>query len=349
MRRALLAAAGGSSAFVNPWISIDRLLTMLAGGVTKDAGNPVLPKGTAGQWDDWGVRELSPVIDENGLVVTEADGIWGYYAGFPDGTGTDPWKIGLAKSTDLGATWTRYGSNPVASPAGTGWYQNDVSQPSVVKRNDGTWVMLATGRNSGDVDSIGCLSSTDGLAWIDEGVKLGLGDFLDGATAITELGVPSMIHRSAGDWLVIVEGLKSGVTNGWRVWGATAPDPTGTWTVLNSGQPLLSPTGSGFESVGVANMHLIENSPGHYAAIYNGISTPAPEWKVGFAYGSTLTALTRYASNPILAKGAGGQWDDLQTEATFLLKEPWNNALRFLYQGFDDPTGSMQVGLATAA
>lgn len=344
--RRLLLGGGGGSFVVQRWIPIATLLAYLDGGLTKDAGNPVLSKGSAGQWDDYGVRELSPVIDENGLLVTEPDGLWAYYAGFPDATGAAPWQIGLAKSTDDGATWTRYGSNPVVAPAGSGWYQNDVTQPSVVKLDDGSRVMLAAGRNSSDVDSIGCLSSADGLTWVDEGQKLVLADFNDGGATLTEIGVPSLIHRNAGDWLMLCEVLSNSATSAWRIYGATASDPTGTWTPLNSGAPLMGPTGAGWEGRGVANPHVIENTAGHYALIYNGIAASPLKWQVGFAYGSDLTNLTRYSGNPIVSKGAPGQWDDDQTEASFLPKEPSRGNLRLWYQGFDDADGSMQIGLA---
>lgn len=342
MRRLLLAAGGGGSFAASTSIPTATLLGYLAGGFTRAAGNPILPKGSSGQWDDWGVRELRPVVDTNGLMVAESDGIWAYYVGFPDGTSTGPSQIGLAKSTDGGASWTRYGSNPVVSNGGTGWYQNDVLQPSVLKLDDGTRVMLAAGRTSGDVDSIGCLTSTDGLSWSDAGQKLTLASFNDGGATLTEMGVPSVIKRSSGDYLMLCEVLSNTAANAWRIYGATASDPTSTWTALNSGAPLLG-AGSGWESVGVANPQIIENAPGEYFLAYNGIST---YWQIGFAYGTNLASLTRYASNPVLTKGTGGQWDDQQVETNYLPKEPSRTDIRLYYQGYSAVDGSMQVGSA---
>ena len=344
MRRALLVAGGGGSFSVPRWISTATLLGYLAGGFTKSGSNPVLPKGPSGQWDDWGVRELRLVTDTKGLIVTESDGIWAYYVGFPDGTSTGPAQVGLAKSTDGGDSWTRYVSNPVIANGGTGWYQNDIAQPAPVKLDDGTRVMLAQGRNSVDTDSIGCLTSTNGLTWSDAGQKLTLSSFNDGAATLTQMGVPTLIKRSSGDWLLLCEVLSNTAANAWRIYGATATDPTSTWTVLNSGAPLLGPTGAGWESVGVANPQIIENDTGEYFLMYNGINA---YWQVGFAYGTTLTSLTRYASNPVLTKGAGGAWDDQQVESDYLPKEPTRGSLRVSYQGYSAVDGSMQVGYAT--
>jgi hypothetical protein len=346
-----MLAAGGASTLRKRWATLVDLQAPLLGGATKAAGNPVLAKGTAGQWDDWGVRELDPVIDEYGLTVCEPDGIWAYYWGRPSDVGT--MQIGLVKSTDNGLTWSRHSGNPIITPSGsgTGWYGTDILQPAVVKMADGTRIMMAAGRD-GDftTDSVGCLSSADGLVWVDEGQKLLMADFQDGVTAVVEMGVPSLIRRSAGDWLCLVEGLNAGGGGLWRVYGATASDPTGSWTPLNSGEPLLEPSASGWDSAAVANAHVVEAEPGQYLLIYNGKSVAAPDWKVGVAYGSDLTALERYVGNPIIQKGASGQWDDQQTETSFLLKEPSvaGTALRLYYQGFEDSDGSHQIGLATA-
>lgn len=209
--------------------------------------------------------------------------------------------------------------------------------------------MFAQGWDGSNLTSIGCFTSFDGLTWQDQGQKLDLGDFLDGPTAVVEMGVPDMLRLSSGTWLLLLEARTSGVTNGWRIFGATASDPTGSWTPLNSGQPLLSPTGAGWESVGVANPHANEVTPGNYVVIYNGIGSGGDtQWRVGFLSGSSLTALSRYGGNPVLQKGTSGQWDDLQTETSFLLKEPYSGALRLYYQGFDDADGSHQIGLASA-
>lgn len=327
------------------WVSNARLLSMVDGGVSKYPGNPVLAKGAIGQWDDFALRELSPVIDEVCKTSFSGDGLWGYYWGRPD-AGDGAFQIGLAKSINNGVSWTRYANNPVVVPSGSGWMQEDVFQPSVVRKNDGTFVMMAAGRNAALTKSIGCLTSTDGLSWVDRGVKLQLSDFNDGGLTISEIGVPSLIKRSSGDWLCIVECLLGSVTNGWRVYGATATDPTGVWTPLNSGQPLMSPTGAGWESVGVANAHIIESSPGEYLIIYNGIQTI---WQLGIATSTDLVTWTRHPDNPLVGPGASGEWDDQQIEACFLFKEPSSDVLRFYYQGYSAVDGSMQVGLATTS
>jgi hypothetical protein len=339
----------GSGAVTVPAITSQEMLGLRVDGFTKWTNNPVLAKGAGGAWDDWGVRELCPVIDEDGKIVTESDGIWAYYWGRPDGT-TGALKIGLAKSTDNGFTWSRYGSNPVISPSGAGgsWYETHIHQPAVIKLNDGTRLMMASGITAGGVYSMGVFTSTDGLSWSDGGQKLVLASFSDGA-AVTAIGVPSVIKRSSGDYLCLFEGLVSGITNGWRIFGATSADFTGTWTPLNSGNPLMGQTGTTWEKVGVANPHIIEVRPGEYLMVYNGHGDAGgayDQWQIGFASSSNLTTWTRYASNPVLSKSASG-WDNLQVETCFLVKED-SSYLRLYYQGFSSVDGSHQIGLAIA-
>lgn len=332
-----------------PQLTLADILAHLADGFVKYASNPILPRGGGGAWDSWGVRELEPVVNESGAVVTESDGIWGYYGGSTSAANN---KIGLAKSTDNGVTWTRYTGNPVVSATGTGWYaavSDFIGQPSTVKTLTGTRAMLAAGRDTSGNDSIGCLTSTDGLTWTDAGQKLTLASFTDGGTAIVELGVPCLFRRTS-DWAMLCEARTSGVSGGWRIYGATAPTPTGTWTPLNSGHPVLAQNGAPFtwEAWGVANPHVIITDDGYYVVLYNGVATSSSYWQVGFAYSTDLLTWTRYASNPVLTIGAGGAWDNENVESCFLWREPGASALRIFYQGYTTVDSSMQVGLATA-
>lgn len=326
-------------------LELDAILARLDIGFTKYAGNPVLPKGTSGQWDDFGVRDFRPVIDEDGLVVEEVDGIWAYFGGRGDSAGA--MDIGLAKSTDNGVTWTRYGSNPVLTNSGFGWYQNWIAQPSVVKLDDTSRLMMAQGHDGSTVSSVGCLSSADGLTWADEGQKLTLTDFDVSGTTLSQMGVPSLIKRAAGDWLCLVEGLTSGGAPQWYVFGATASDPTATWTALNSGNPLLSPVGgSGWDGYGVANAQIIEANPGTYVVAYNGMDFATQTWEIGFAYGTDLTSLTRYSGNPVVTPTEA--WEGSHLETSALLKEPSAGVLRLYYQGNSPVTGAQEIGLAMA-
>ena len=329
-----------------PTITADELVGIRVQSSSKYFSNPVIPLGAGGTWDDVQVRDMAIVIDGNGYPVVESDGLWAYYGGY-DGA---VWAIGLAKSTDNGYTWTKYVSNPVISASGVGsrWDEDAVYQPTVIKEH-GVWYMMLRGE-TGASNAIGVYTSSDGLSWSEDAVKLVLGDFLydSGPTAISEMGVPCMIKRKSGDYLVVFEGLKTGsVASEWAIFGATAPTITGAWTPLNGGLPLFGAT-TGWENDGVANAHIIQVESGDYLIAYNGYDYTVGQrkWEIGFASSSDLTSWTRYTGNPVIKVGANGAWDDIHAECSFLVKEENSSLLRLYYQGFATST-TCQIGLAT--
>lgn len=328
-------------------LSVAGLAGYYPDGFVKAAKNPLLPKGTAGAWDAWGVRDFSVLVDEAGVPAPTAGVLRGYYTGIASATG--PIGQGFASSADGGLSWVRYSGNPVIAASGVGgsWYQAGVGQGGALRRLDGTYALLATGYASGTVGSaIGLFTSTDGIAWSNGGAKLVLAQLADGVTAVTEMGVPCLLRQASGGYLVLFEALVSGISSGWRIFGATVTDPSSTWTPLNGGQPLLRPTGGGWEQTGVANPHLVEASAGRYLLAYNGRGVDN-RWRVGFATSTDLLTWTRWGGNPVLQPGAAGAWDESMAEASALIKGSSTGALRLYYQGYA-LDGSMQVGLTIA-
>jgi predicted GH43/DUF377 family glycosyl hydrolase len=78
---------------------------------TKSGSNPILEKGSGGQWDDGGV--LSPVVFDTGVVGAKRYRM--LYTGFSGTT----YQTGYAYSSD-GIAWSKGGANPVISVGGVG-------------------------------------------------------------------------------------------------------------------------------------------------------------------------------------------------------------------------------------
>ena len=310
--------------------------------------NPVLPK-RPGKWDAYGTREIAPVIDEtDGRVITGPDGkITAYYLGRNSSNGY--MAIGIAKSSDGGYTWGERLDNPVIGPSGVpgSWYQWSVQQPSVLKRSsDGLLMMMAAGWTSSAYTSgsMGVFTSTDGVNWTDQGQKLTLSQFhYDISNGIDQIGVSSIIKRSVnGDYFLLFEAIKTGASGQWRIFAATSSDFTGTWTPYNGGYPVFQETGSGWESWGVANPHLVEMSPNQFVMTYNGMA--GTTWRVGFASTTDFSTWTRYVNNPVLSPSL--PWDSTHDETGFLVKTDSGSVGKLYFQGFDS-SGAPQVGLAT--
>ena len=309
--------------------------------------NPVLPK-RPGKWDDYGTREIAPIISESdGKVEVGADGkITAYYLGRNSDMHM---AIGIAKSPDGGYTWGERLDAPVIGPSGVpgSWYQWSVQQPSVLRRSsDGLLMMMAAGWTSSAYTSgsMGVFTSTDGVNWTDQGQKLTLSQFhYDASNGIDQIGVPSIIKRSVdGDYFLLFEAIKAGASGKWRIFAATSSDFTGTWTPFNGGYPIFQETGTGWENWGVANPHMVEMAPNQFVMTYNG--TAGSNWRIGFASTTDFLNWTRYVNNPVLQPSLS--WDVTHNETSFLVKTDSSSTGFLYFQGFD-ASGAPQVGLAT--
>jgi predicted GH43/DUF377 family glycosyl hydrolase len=120
---------------------------------TKHPSNPVVePTET---WED--VALYSP------LVLRESASSWKmlYTGNNPAG----PARIGLATSTD-GVTWTKYPSNPVLSPSGSGWMAASVFASRTLVKLGGTYHLYFAGKQTElGYSKIGYASSTDLITW----------------------------------------------------------------------------------------------------------------------------------------------------------------------------------------
>ena len=116
------------------------------------AGNPVLPVGGGGSWDE---QEASAptVIQDGGLYK-----MW-YHGCTPD---YSLCSVGYATSTN-GLDWTKYAGNPVLTGTVGGWDEGVVMWPSVVK-DGGAYKMWYYGGGG----QIGLATSPDGLNWTKE-------------------------------------------------------------------------------------------------------------------------------------------------------------------------------------
>lgn len=267
--------------------------------------NPVLPV-RPGMWDSGRTREMSPVTrDSTGLLDRGPNGeLTTYYFGSDLASQTDTFQIGRATSVDNGYTWTNRSIGLAPSGVAGSWYRTDVYSPSVLREvATGNLLLMAAGQN-GDhsTTTIGAFRSTNnGSTWNDLGVQVTMSMFKkEDGSAITEFGVPRVIKRKTGDYLMVLEGQQVG-TSRWRIFAATSPSFSGPWIALNGGKPILSPGAAAWEDVGVANPQIIEVAPSSYVLAYNGRGTGAPGcWQIGFASSEDLFTWHRSPTNPDL-------------------------------------------------
>jgi beta-1,4-mannooligosaccharide phosphorylase/Secretion system C-terminal sorting domain len=231
--------------------------------------NPLLRPGTAGSFDERGVRVMTVLRDSTGYKM--------YYMGL---TNTDHHAIGLATSSN-GTTWTKYPGNPVldSGPPGT-WDSVKVSTASVYF--DGSnYVMWYTGR-SGNNGSIGLATSSDGVHWTK---YPGNPILVAGAPGSWEQGSAegAKVLR-VGNLFHMFYGGHDPALDAFHIGYAYSPDGV-TWTKY-AGNPVLS-RGSGTEwdgqSLGLMGA-IFKDDKFHLWFSGLGVSSQFPPyWQIGYA------------------------------------------------------------------
>lgn len=124
---------------------------------TRDAGNPILTVGGAGQWDDEDVADCAVI-----RMASNDYRMW-----YKGNGGALPQPIGYATSTD-GISWSKSGSNPVFTVGSGGqWDEHDIMGSDVLKLpNDPRFhLFYSANRNTDFVAGLGYASSNDGITW----------------------------------------------------------------------------------------------------------------------------------------------------------------------------------------
>ena len=129
-------------------------------------GNPVLPVGGSGDWDEM-ESDAPAVINDGGTYKMWYHGCDASYS---------TCSIGYAESPD-GINWTKYTANPVLTGTVGAWDEGQVLWPAVIK-NGGTYKMWYVSGGA-----IGLATSTDGILWTKEAGNPVLTDGWDGGGA----------------------------------------------------------------------------------------------------------------------------------------------------------------------
>ena len=193
--------------------------------LTKSGSNPVLQRGSSGDWDD---DQIYPNI----LMKVDAD--YTYYLWYSGCDGTN-YRIGLACSNNL-TTWvkpnlgliTYNGStdNNIVLDVGTGWETTFVFAADIIKVGS-TYYMFYTGYD-GTYEKIGKATSSDGKDWTKYGSNPVLTVGSSGEWDDIRLCWPSIEILNDG-WYMWFDGW-DGVGANFEVGRAKSTDQGDTWT-----------------------------------------------------------------------------------------------------------------------
>lgn len=205
-------------------------------GFSKYGSNPILSPGAGGAWDDAGVLDSWIIYDSDASLWK----MW--FRGYTGSTH----KIGYATANNPFGPWTKYGSNPILSPAD--WEGSMVILPNVMRRGAGDYVMLYAGNEPASNNArIGLATSTDGINWTKEASN----PVLDPGTGWMDVSVfsPRTLKLESGIYKLYFSGKETAFgasANGLAIssdlinWSLDADNPlmtsTRTWEGAGSGE-----------------------------------------------------------------------------------------------------------------
>lgn len=267
---------------------------------TKSPANPILDAGAPGEWDADGL-EAPFVIQESPTSYK----MW--YSGFPG------CAIGYATSSD-GIVWTKYGGNPVLTPAGDSWNNNCVIHPYLLFEG-GTykmWLLTQGDDGGGATPYIAYATSLDGITWTWDAANPLFGNTFEGWIWRPDV---RNIGGTYAMWYSLWDGMNETQTT-----YASSPNEV-TWTKY--GSPVLTGTPGTWDERHAHDPFVLENG-GIYTMWYDDNTA------IGLATSTNGITWTKPLADPVLLPGQPGlhldvnyahEWVEAQTRAgeTFLV------------------------------
>ncbi len=224
-------------------------------------------------------------------------------------------RICYCESED-GINWEKYASNPVLDVAyGDGWDSLGVETVSVIIDPAATpdqrykmWYAGVTGTDG--TYNLGYAFSPDGLTWTKHlDPILTVGGALEWDNGFLE--GPSVIKDESGYkmWYAAFDGVfEGGATDGFvNIGYATSSDGI-NWTKY-AGNPVLSVSDSGWDSIYVQDPHVIKQGS-IYHLWYGGVNQyDFFGQEIGYAVSNDGINWTKSPDNPVLKRGEMGDWD----------------------------------------
>ena len=236
--------------------------------------------------------------------------------------------------------WTKYPGNPVLTGQPGTWYAY-TSMNSVLYNTDSSRyeMWFTAGAQIQYPYTIGFAWSSDGISWNVYSPNPVLTPTPGGWDAYMVF-VPYVL-RENGQYKMWYTGCSTNQVLT-RIGYATSPDGI-NWTKHPS-NPILLPGTAPWESAAVTYPCIMPYSNG-YKMWYGGYSANFSQTALGYATSPDGITWERYAGNPVLPPGAGGQWDHVVFGPRVLFID--NNYYMF-YTGETVVYQSDKIGLATS-
>lgn len=280
-----------------------KLETLLKGRWIKQAG-AVLRPGEPGEWDDLMADCPSIFADGKGRHYI-------YYTGHS--TRDHRWGIGLCESSDL-MNWKKSGRNPVLRSGGRGEWDQRIDGPALFKHNEMYYLFYeASSSFSFSQSRLGYI--------IPYPFRKRLGALRRGARSLWKAPLSQAALHADG-----------------RAIGFATSKDMLDWE-KHPENPVLTPSGDGWDSTGVLSPH-VQSAGGVFYMFYGGCD--GKKISSGVATSGDLRHWLRKGS-PVLEPGDNGSWDDSSVLIVSVLR--LEDAYCAFYEG-QDSLNNYGIGLA---
>lgn len=227
----------------------------------------------------------------------------------------------LASASDINGPWTAYGSNPILTSGSQSWesaISNDGINAPEFYLSGGTYYLYyaVEDTSAGSYGAIGvATASTITGPYTKYASNPILVPGTGGAWDSRRVVEPSVLYDGS-QWIMAYMGEDDDVTWGEseRIGIATASDPLGPWTKVESNPLIDWGTGDDWDTKLAADPFIFEDN-GYYWIWYSGGEGSVGEfsrpWSAGLAYSTSPTSSwTKHTSNPIITYGGAGAFDE---------------------------------------
>ncbi|KAA3619566.1 MAG: T9SS C-terminal target domain-containing protein [Calditrichaeota bacterium] len=277
----------------------------------KYAGNPILPLGNTGNWDDTEAAYATVLFD--GTIHQ----MW--YSGAPQ---EDTYRIGYATSTD-GLNWIKDATNPVLGLGAAGTFDSiNLWLPAVLFDGSQYEMWYSGGLTA---SGIGFATSPDPVSWSRPGSGPVLAKGSSGAWDESYAFRPVVLRS---DTLYHMWYTGRSASDLWQTGYATSTFGI-TWD-KHSNNPVLPIGAAGtWEDRAVAAGSILFED-GQYQMWYHGARNNLSDYNIGYATSPDGINWTKHPNNPILKSSTNG-WDLINVGFPCVIKE--GNRYRMWYTG----------------
>ena len=256
----------------------------------KYIGNPVLPLGNPGEWDD---AEAA-----YGHILFDGSEYQMWYSGAPE---PQFYRIGYATSSD-GLNWNKHAGNPVLGPGPSGGFDDGGAWLPMVLFDGSDYEMWYSGNIF--IGAIGRATSADGISWSRHTGNPVLTASPSGSWNPERIFNPIVIRRDTLYQMWYSGPSASGI---WQTGYATSPDGI-NWS-QNSNNPVLTVGAPGEWDAVAAFAGSVLFVDGQYQMWYHGTTGNALTGiEIGYATSPDGVNWTKHSGNPILRR-TPGNWD----------------------------------------